>query len=306
MGSFQIAFVLIAIILSTLLIVPRRSQARIANWFSSRNPHQAKSPITYRQFKFLLIIANAFSVASFINILSSGGGIYIQWFIPQIIIYLSVSIMVFVDLGRRVPVMNLAYAWLLAIAISTAAVVANNPYAWFNWSEQSVLSTHRSSLFPNNYGFQLSSPEYAFYARVRADARRAAVVSGAGRRKATVFSYPNIPTAATTTGLREYSSVKCSVLWFDTCPNNQAAEDLRSFERTPPDVVIWEPIPQTVMTGNEKVFVHGRSALEDWESYRLREVANGAWRQVDKFVSPQSQGWTTYVYAVMQPPVIGK
>ena len=130
------------------------------------------------------------------------------------------------------------------------------------------------------------------------DALRAATLTGKGS-SATVFSYPNIPTAATATGLQNYTGIKCVVLWFDTCPNNQAAADLVTFASNPPNVIIWEPIPPSMMAGNEVTFVRGRSALEDWENYRLHEVATGKWVQIDSFVSPLSNGWTTYVYAVV-------
>jgi hypothetical protein len=53
------------------------------------------------------------------------------------------------------------------------------------------------------------------------------------------------------------------------------------------------------MKGNEKVFVHGRSALQSWEDYRHHEQATGKWDLVDVFVLPSSNYWVTDVYAVV-------
>jgi hypothetical protein len=209
--------------------------------------------------------------------------------------------LVFESIARRVPLPNTAVIALVLVIVSALAVTFNNPYDWFNWTEEPVFSAHTSSDFPRNLGFQLSSAEYAFYSRIHSDALRAAAVSGKGP-DATVFSYPNIPTAATASGLKSYTAVKCSVLWFDTCPNEQAAADLITFKKSPPNVVIWAPIPSAMIRANEQTFVHGRSALEDWESYRIHEVAVGKWRTIDSFVSPLSNGWTTHVYAVVRTP----
>ena len=293
-ATSQISLILLVIVLSLATLLPRRFQSvmsRRSEMFLNG------SSLTFSQFKFIIVIANLFSLASFVNLFSSGGGIYIQWFIPQAVVYFSLLVLVCEGIARRFPLRNIAVLVLALVMVSTLVVTFNNPYNWFNWSEEAVFSAHTSSDLPQNFGFQLSLPESALYARIHSGALRAAKASGKGG-DATVFSYPNIPTAATATGLKNYTAIKCSVLWFDTCPNEQAAADLVAFKMHPPNVIIWEPIPSVLMRANERTFVHGRSALEDWEIYRIHEVAAGRWRQIDKFVSPLSNGWTTYVYSV--------
>jgi hypothetical protein len=292
-GQVQVGFMLLAVLGTTVVVVAR---GRLGSIVAERYP--ARFRLSFSQLRFLVILCCAFSIGSMINLYSSGGGIYIEWFFPQAVVYFGIFVLLLSEVAARYRIPNFTGVWPVLLSISALTVTLISPYSWFNWSELGVLSPHTSSHLPNAYGFQLTSADYSYYGRVDQDADLAALLSGAGPR-ATVFSFPNIVTAATTTGLANYTAIKCVLLWFDTCPNAQAASDLRTFEKDPPNVVIWDPIPSVYVTANEKTFVRGKSALVAWNAYRLQEVDVGAWCQVDAWSPSIENGWETAVYAVL-------
>jgi hypothetical protein len=68
------------------------------------------------------------------------------------------------------------------------------------------------------------------------------------------------------------------------------------FKKNEPNLIIWQDIPQDLIEANEKVFVHGKSALRDWIAYKDQRVKSGAWRLVDSFTAASSNGWKTEIY----------
>ncbi len=290
-----ISFFLIAILLSSIVLLPRSGRAFMERHHAT---YFDKTRLTASELRFVLVFANILSLAVFVNVFSSGGGIYVQWFIPQGIVYLAVLLLVFRHISRRLPLVNVVTVALVLSTVSTLAITLNNPYTWFNWTENGVLVADEPVDVPHAAGFQVSAPAHDIYQRIHSSAVRAAQLSGKGK-DATVFSFPNIPMAAVSSGLKNYSGTRCIVLWFDTCPNDQAARDLNAFKKNLPSVIIWGPIPYGLVETNERIFVHGHSALQDWEGYRVWAATNGRWRLVDKIQSPQLKNWSIYVYAVV-------
>lgn len=256
-------------------------------------------PVTFSELTLILVCANALSIGSFVYLYDSGIGFYEIFFLPQLVIYFSVLVLMFGRLLRNRPIQNPIPIWVALIVISLVAQTTFNPYQWNQWTEGNIFAPHSSSHLPGLYGFQLSENDLYTYNRIRTDSSIAAIASGAAKN-ATVYSYPNEPTASIASGLKIYAGIKCSELWFDTCPNNQAALDLISFEKSPPNVIIWMPIDAGNMAFNESIFTHGTSALEGWESFRLLEVARGRWKLIDSFSTPATNGSQIYVYAVLK------
>ena len=252
--------------------------------------------LSFSDFRFIIMFANFYSFSSLINLYSSGGGIYVQWFIPTFLIYICVFIYVCRLNGIGFIQVILGFAIETEI-FSATALTLQSPYAWFNWSEPSLLVKHTDSHLPRNYGFQLSDEVASYYSEVKAGSQKAAEVSGAGSQS-TVFSFSNIPNAAEASGLDNYALLMCPVLWFDVCPNSIANNDLVTFKKHPANVVIWQTMPTAYLIGDEKQWVHGSSALRNWEAYEESQVKSGTWVEVANFNSPISNGWQTQIFAI--------
>jgi hypothetical protein len=290
--SFCLLIFSIAGTLNLLNVLPRISQIwpleKILNFFQL-------TP----ELSFAVYIANLATLGSLINVLSSGGGVYPQWFIPQFLIYFATANY----LAKKYLQIEYLRGYLKSLVALTSigfvGLTLMTPYAWFNWSESDLLhnrfvAINSSNPVPGNYGLWMSPSTYKTYSKLAFVGQRVKISNASF--PLTVFSFPNIPNFAVATGLVPYDKLRCSVLWFDVCPNAVASKDLQVFKKTEPSLIVWQDIPESLIQGNEKAFVHGRSALREWIAYKDQKVKEGDWHLIDSFTAPSSNGWRTELY----------
>lgn len=295
LASVQYGWVSFAVLSSILLgYLMLSDRARPA----PASPHAQRAQRFPEGRAIAVALAVLAALGSLVNVLSSGGTLYLQFFIPSLAVYLAVLAQwISRGLGRRPFLPPLVAAVCVSTLAFVGAVVAT-PYSWFGWQEQSLLSGPRTWASSGYLrGIALSPGSAAVYQQLADAERDAAELSGAGDPR--VFTFPNVPAAASLTDLRPYGGLPCVVLWFDVCPNAMAEDSLEQFTRDPAEVIVWTDPPEDITRSHETNFIRGRSALRDWIGYRNAEVLARRWVVVDTVPVTESSPnrWPITVYA---------
>ena len=251
------------------------------------------------QVNFLIaiyVVSNLFSA-----VLSSGGSYFLFWFIPVLI----VGIPFLISSLRNSTVRNwkLTYAMLLIVllfsTISAIGKTLDTPYSWWGWTEPSVFQQNRIVVDGGYYkGLPVTQAQQTFMKLIAKYESEAASLSPI--TPVTLYSFPNIIMTQSLTSITNYSGLSCLIAWFDLCPDTLAREDLEKFKDNPPSVVVWSQPTEGAFLVHEKLFLRSRSALRDWNNYRLSQFEKGSWKLVG-YVPPSDMNlWPIQIYAVMQ------
>lgn len=297
-----ISFSILGTIILTYATTSTKGYQVLSSLFSTDEPTRRRLNSPDSQ-SVIIVLAILSAVGSLVNVFSSGGTLYMQFFIPSLAIFLAVLIRwIRGRSGSRLLLPSLvSVVYGSTVVFICAAIVA--PYSWFGWKEESLLNGPRSwSAEGYLSGIALSPQSKGVYDRLGRAETVGAELSGA--QDPTLFTFPNLPGAASLTALRPYGGLPCVVLWFDVCPNELAEKSLERFSRNPAQVIVWTDPPEEVIGSDEATFIRGRSAIRDWLGYRNAEVLARRWVLVDTIpvTTSSPNRWPISVYSVDPAP----
>ena len=234
-------------------------------------------------------------------VLSSGGSFFLFWFIQLFII--GVPFLISNLRKFAIPNFKLTFALLMSLllftTISLVGKALHNPYSWWGWNEPSVFHENRILVGSGYYkGLPVTQEQHTLIKLIASFETKAALLSPI--RPTTLFSFSNIPMTQSITPIANYSELNCTIVWFDLCPDELVKKDLQKFKVNPPSVIVWSQPTEDAFFVHEKLFTKQRSALRDWDVYRLSQIENGSWKLVGTIPPSSMNWWPIQIYAVMQ------
>jgi hypothetical protein len=254
----------------------------------------------------LFFLAGMF--ASFINVASSGGTIYLITLISSLVYFIGYTVKILGapnDLNAKVV---LVFVFLTAM-ISNVAHGVKDPYVWWGWHEPSLAINSNSSEINAFVGMQPAPSVDNFYTNIQRHVLSAA--SQTEVEKPLLLTLGPIPMVNSVSDLEHYEKLYCKVQWFDVCPDSILLSDLNTIKEYPPDVVVFAEISEVAFQVHESAYLKAPSSLRKYQDYRNDQVSNGEWVEIGRDKTPgtqleQSNGygaWDVVVYRVVDNEV---
>lgn len=226
-----------------------------------------------------LVICVGISWGSLVNVLSSGAGIYLQWFVPAISVFTAFLLHQMRFRWNALAPIPLITSFIMLSVLTFTSHMVVAPYSWWGWKEPGLLQGPRTRMAMNYLtGVWLSEESAAFYEKVRTLELEAATLSE--KADPTLYTFLNGPAFGTISGIRNYPVLPCPVIWYDICPNYIVQASLETFQNEPADIVVWPHVDDASLTAHESLFLGEPSAVRAWNDYRIGEVAAGRWKEV--------------------------
>lgn len=233
-------------------------------------------------------------------VLSSGGGYFVFWFIPILII----GIPRFISETRKSVSIHSKLSSVVSMLIVVASTLLLNlqtivtPYSWWGWNSPSITTQNRVTIEDGYYkGLVVTQDQDILMKQIAEYEMKAAKLSTI--RPTTLYSFPNISMTQSLTSMTNYTGLNCVIAWFDLCPNQLAASDLMKLSRKPPSVVVWSQPGEDVFLVHEELFLKQKSVLRNWSEYRNAQVKSGSWKLIGQIPPSTMNWWPIEIYAVV-------
>lgn len=186
---------------------------------------------------------------------------------------------------------RIAHTYVLAIAFAISIGMIAQPYSWWVYSDGPLLGQRQLSVSVNGGPLWLANGSAQFYEELSSAIEEASDLQGAENESSEaeihLFAGPYANSAYLYSSIKPYVGLNCAgALWFDLCPNKLISEDLKTFSKSPADVIVWQEPISWAYVEHEKQFVLQKSNLRDWSAFMSRLERSGRYVKVAEINVP--------------------
>lgn len=182
---------------------------------------------------------------------------------------------------------------LVAVVPAAANTTLNDPYNWWGLRYPSLSGTNLRTPEVESFRNFVLPEAYASYYEI---------IDSAITQVRSTIDTPLFFFGIQNQGLSEAYGVetltlRCPIIWWDTCPEPELQRTITELEQTKPDVIIWDSPPDWVQTGHEQAFLNGQSSsvrrLQQWIDLMK---STKQYSLLYRIGVPNSPDWTTEVF----------
>lgn len=244
------------------------------NWFRKKDPPFPK-PIAMLMLAGLTwMYSSALSFQIDQSSVMIGGSILVAYFIDNI------------KFDSKIP-KEIFISILCCLVFISAYVRLEIPYRWWGW-EEAKHQENTESIVPAFKGFLLSSNDVKIYDRIYTD------ILTNTKSDDYVFTYPFLTMFNFITD--RLQPTFAPVHYFDVCPDSVAISDANILRQTPPKMIVFLSMPESVYLFHEQAFRNGNKSGQREIEKAVRDIVEQYHYQVlDRFITPLDH-WILTVY----------